>query len=111
LPTSATRSSREARRSKKQTDWFRENGPDAPGLLDHLGRHGREYDLVVFWTYRYAPSYFGVPLVADRAVLVPTAEEDPAIDLSVLREFFRMPAGYLFLTPEEQAMVTARARC
>jgi glycosyltransferase involved in cell wall biosynthesis len=94
---------------EQQTDWFRENGPDAPALLEHLGRHGREYDLVVFWTYRYAPSYFGVPLVADRAVLVPTAEEDPAIDLSVLREFFRMPAGYLFLTPEEQAMVTARA--
>jgi glycosyltransferase involved in cell wall biosynthesis len=94
---------------ERQNDWFRENGPDAPALLDHLGHHGREYDLVVFWTYRYAPSYFGVPLVADRAVLVPTAEEDPAIDLSVLRDFFRMPAGYLFLTPEEQALVTARA--
>jgi glycosyltransferase involved in cell wall biosynthesis len=94
---------------ERQHDWFRENGPDAPALLDHLSHHGREYDLVVFWTYRYAPSYFGVPLVADRAVLVPTAEEDPAIDLSVLRDFFRMPAGYLFLTPEEQALVTARA--
>jgi len=47
--------------------------------------------------------------VADRAVLVPTAEDDPAIDLSVLHEFFRLPAGYLFLTPEEQALVTARA--
>jgi len=95
--------------TERQHDWFRENGPDAPALLDHLSRHGREYDLVVFWTYRYAPSFFGVPLVADRAVLVPTAEDDPAIDLSVLREFFRLPAGYLFLTPEEQALVTARA--
>ena len=95
--------------TERQHEWFRENGPDAPALLDHLSRHGREYDLVVFWTYRYAPSFFGVPLVADRAVLVPTAEDDPAIDLSVLREFFRLPAGYLFLTPEEQALVTARA--
>jgi glycosyltransferase involved in cell wall biosynthesis len=92
-----------------QNDWFRENGPDAPALLEHLRHDGHEYDLVVFWTYRYAPSYFGVPLVADRAVLVPTAEEDPAIDLSALREFFRLPAGYLFLTQEEQALVTTRA--
>ena len=93
----------------RQQEWFRENGPDAPGLLDHLRAHGREYDLVVFWTYRYSPSYFGLPLVADRAVLVPTAEEDPAIDLGVLLEFFDKPAGYIFLTPEERDLVSSRA--
>jgi glycosyltransferase involved in cell wall biosynthesis len=93
----------------RQQEWFRENGPDAPGLIDHLRAHGREYDLVVFWTYRYSPSYFGLPLVADRAVLVPTAEEDPAIDLGVLLEFFDKPAGYIFLTPEERDLVSSRA--
>ena len=94
---------------ERQDEWFRQNGPDAPALLEYLREHGRDFDLVVFWTYRYAPSYFGVPLVADRAVLVPTAEDDPAIDLGVLREFFRLPAGYIFLTPEEQALVVSRA--
>ncbi len=93
----------------QQEDWFRENGPDAPALLDHLRDHGREYDRVLFWTFRYAPSFFGVPLVADRAILLPTAEEDRALDLSVLGEFFRRPAGYLFLTPEERDFVSARA--
>ena len=94
---------------ERQHEWFRENGPDAPGILDHLRAHGHEYDLVLFWTFRYAPSYFGLPLVADRAVLVPTAEEDPAIHLDVLEEYFRLPAGYLFLTPEEEALVSHRA--
>jgi glycosyltransferase involved in cell wall biosynthesis len=93
----------------RQAAWFAENGPDAPGLLDHLRSHGTDYDLVLFWTYRYAPSYFGLPLVADRAILLPTAEEDPAIALEVLEEFFQQPAGYLFLTPEEEALVSARA--
>ena len=93
----------------KQEEWFRANGPDCPGLLAHLKRHGRTYDRVGFWTFRYAPSYFGVPLVADRAVLVPTAEEDPAIDLPVLRDFFRLPSAYLFLTPEEKTLVCERA--
>ena len=50
-----------------------------------------------------------MPLVADRAVLVPTAEEDRALDLDVLQDFFRLPAGYIFLTPEEAALVEARA--
>ncbi|MEQ1574824.1 MAG: glycosyltransferase family 4 protein [Vicinamibacterales bacterium] len=92
-----------------QEEWFRENGPDTPALLAHLREHGREYDLVIFWTFRYSPSYFGLPLVADRAVLAPTAEEDPAIDLQVLRDFFQIPAGYLFLTPEEEELVSQRA--
>jgi glycosyltransferase involved in cell wall biosynthesis len=64
---------------------------------------------VLFWTYRYAPSFVGIPLVADRAVLVPTAEEDHAITLEILESFFRQPAGYLFLTPEERALVAGRA--
>jgi glycosyltransferase involved in cell wall biosynthesis len=89
--------------------WFLENGPDCPDLLDHLRQRGREYDLVLFWTFRYAPSFFGLPLVAERAVLLPTAEEDRAITLSVLTDFFSLPAGYLFLTPEEQSLVSSRA--
>jgi glycosyltransferase involved in cell wall biosynthesis len=93
----------------RQEAWFRENGPDCPALLDHLRAEGRAYDLVLFWTFRYAPSFFGVPLVRDRAVLLPTAEEDRAVDLSILESFFQQPAGYLFLTPEEQALVSTRA--
>jgi glycosyltransferase involved in cell wall biosynthesis len=92
----------------REEEWFRENGPDTPALLDHLHSDGSGYDLVLFWAYRYAPTFFGLPLVADRAVLVPTAEEDQAIDLGVLHDFFRKPAGYLFLTPEEQALISQR---
>jgi glycosyltransferase involved in cell wall biosynthesis len=94
---------------ERQDQWFAENGPDTPALLDHLRSRGRDYDLVLFWTYRYAPSYFGLPLVAERSVLLPTAEEDAAITLEVLEQFFQKPAGFLFLTPEEEALVSARA--
>jgi glycosyltransferase involved in cell wall biosynthesis len=93
---------------ERQEEWFRENGPETPALLEHLRAHGCEYDLVLFWTFRYFPSYFGLPLVTDRAVLVPTAEEEPAINLDVLPEFLNKPAGFLFLTPEEQDLVAAR---
>jgi glycosyltransferase involved in cell wall biosynthesis len=94
---------------ERQELWFRENGPNVPKLLDHLKSQGTGYDLVLFWAYRYFPTYFGVPLVADRAVLVPTAEEEPTIDLNVLHDYFRRPAGFLFLTQEEEALVSMRA--
>lgn len=94
---------------ERQEEWFRENGPELPGLIDHLRVRGTAYDAVLFWTFRYAPSYFGLPLVADRAILLPTAEEDDTIALEVLEEYFRKPAGFLFLTPEEEALVATRA--
>jgi glycosyltransferase involved in cell wall biosynthesis len=92
-----------------EAQWFRENGPDTPALLDHLDRHGQEYDRVLFWSFRYAPTFFGLPLVKSRSVLVPTAEEDPVIRLDTLEDFFALPGGYVFLTPEEAELVERRA--
>src|SRR5690606_19248857 len=94
---------------ERQEAWFRENGPCVPRLLDHLRAHGRDYDLVLFWSYRYYTARLCRPIVAGRAVLVPTAQEDQAILLDALEPFFRLPAGFLFLTPEEQEIVVRRA--
>jgi glycosyltransferase involved in cell wall biosynthesis len=90
---------------QEQEEWFKENGPETPELVEFLGRHGAEYDWVLFWSFRYYQTFFGLPLVADRAVLVPTAEEDPLIRASILPRFFARPAGFVFLTPEERALV------
>jgi glycosyltransferase involved in cell wall biosynthesis len=100
----ATRSSPE-----EQERWFVENGPEIPGLIEHLRRHGTEYDRILFWTYRYYQTFFGLPLVADRAILVPTAEEDPLIWVDIVDRLFSLPIGYMFLTPEEADLVRGRA--
>lgn len=85
--------------------WFLENGPESPALIDELTAHGAEYDRVLFWAFRYYQCYFGVPAVAGRAVLVPTAEDDPVLRFSVAGRFFTRPSGFVFVTPEEQALV------
>ena len=93
----------------EQEQWFTENGPLVPGLIEHLRQHGAEYDRILFWAYRYYPTFAGLPLVADRALLVPTAEEDPLIRLEILGRFFSLPRGYIFLTPEEAELIAARS--
>lgn len=84
--------------------WVKENGPYAPGLVRALPGL-RDVDLFVFYSYRYYQTFFGLPAVAGRAVLVPTAEEDPAIELPVFHELLRRPRGILYLTPEERSLV------
>jgi glycosyltransferase involved in cell wall biosynthesis len=94
---------------EEQEQWFIENGPEVPDLIDYLKEHGREFDRVLFWTYRYYQTFFGLPIVADRAILLPTAEEDPLIWVDVVDRIFALPAGYMFLTAEEAELVTRRA--
>jgi glycosyltransferase involved in cell wall biosynthesis len=85
--------------------WVRENGPYAPELVKAVAAARERFDRFFFYCYRYYQSFHGVPLVPERAILVPTAEEDPAIHLEVMKPLFRAPRGLLYLTPEEQALV------
>ena len=87
-----------------EIEWVEENGPYAPGLVRSLPGL-RDVDLFVFYSYRYYQSFFGLPPVAARAVLVPTAEEDPAIGLPIFHAMLRQPRGILYLTPEERSLV------
>jgi glycosyltransferase involved in cell wall biosynthesis len=94
---------------EEEERWVRENGPYAPRLVEALGRARDRFDLFVFYCYRYWQTYHGLPRVAGRSILVPTAEEDPAIGLGIFREFFRRPRGIVYLTPEEQELVETAA--
>jgi glycosyltransferase involved in cell wall biosynthesis len=87
-----------------EREWVEENGPFCPDLVRALDSM-RDVDLFVFYSYRYYQTFFGLPPVASRAVLVPTAEEDPAIELPVFAGLFRAPRGILYLTPEERSLV------
>jgi glycosyltransferase involved in cell wall biosynthesis len=87
-----------------EREWVVENGPVSPELVKSLPRRP-DVDLFVFYSYRYYQTFFGLPPVASRAVLVPTAEEDPAIELPAFASLFRAPRGIVYLTPEERSLV------
>ena len=61
-------------------------------LVDIYDAFRNRVDLFVFYSYRYYTAFHGLPAVAGRAVLVPTAEDDDAIRLPVFRELFRKEA-------------------
>jgi glycosyltransferase involved in cell wall biosynthesis len=89
-------------------EWVRQNGPQVPALVAALSGLS-EIDAFVFYSYRYYPTFFGLPRVAERAVLVPTAEDDAVLGLAALRELLAQPRGLLYLTPEEQQLVESAA--
>ena len=85
-------------------------GPYAPELLDYIFEQGRSFATVLFFTYIYYPTVYGVPLVPERAVVVPTAHDEPALRLASYRPVFHAPRALAFNTAEERDMVHARFR-
>ncbi len=95
----------DAHTREEEEAWVRENGPLAPALVTAVARSRERFDRFFFYCFRYYQSYHALPRVCERAILVPTAEEDPAVHLGIMKPFFNSPRGIVYLTPEEQALV------
>jgi glycosyltransferase involved in cell wall biosynthesis len=85
--------------------WVAEQGPLTPGLLEHLETARDTYDGFIFFTYLYAPTVWGLPMVADRALLVPTAHDEPPIRFGVYADVFERPRALMCNTPEEITLI------
>ena len=88
-----------------ELQWMKAQGPFSSALLDYLQHHHQTYDWFIFFTYLYASTFFGLPLVADRSILVPTAHDEPPIYLEIFRDLFCLPKALIFSTTEEQDFV------
>ena len=89
----------------REEQWVAEQGPMCPGLLNHLASAKDAYDGYLFFTYLYAPTVWGLPLVADRALLVPTTHDEAPIKFGVYSDVFERPRALLCLTPEELTII------
>ena len=52
--------------------WLKAQGPYSTPLFDSIREFAPAFDAFIFFTYVYASTYFGLPLVAEKAILVPT---------------------------------------
>jgi glycosyltransferase involved in cell wall biosynthesis len=87
--------------------WLESEGPASPALIDYMARAASGFDYLLFFSYRYYHAFHGVRRVAGKAVLVPTAERDPAIGLAIFGPIFRGVRAIMYNSPEERAMIQA----
>jgi glycosyltransferase involved in cell wall biosynthesis len=92
-----------------ELNWLESEGPACPALIERLRRGKDEFDFVLLFSARYYQAYHGARTVADKAVLVPTAEREAAIALGIFGPIFRGVRAIMYNSPEEQAMITALA--
>jgi len=90
-----------------ELDWLDAEGPTSPALVDYIAKHVADYDYCLFFSYRYYHAYYGARAAGSRAILVPTAERDATIGLSIFQPLFRSVRAVMYNSPEEQAMIHA----
>jgi glycosyltransferase involved in cell wall biosynthesis len=90
-----------------ELNWLKQQGPWCPGLIEYLTRHQQQYDVLIFFTYLYAPTVLGLDVAPQRSILVSTAHDEPAITLEIFKDVFKKPAALCYLTASEREFVQA----
>ena len=97
--------------TEEEKIWFEKQGPYSPAAIDYIRENKDRYDVFIFVTYLYYLTVTGLPEVADKAIFIPTAHEEPFIHFKTYESFFRLPRAYIFLTDEEKALVQGLFHC
>ena len=87
--------------------WLDAEGPTSPALIGHVRANRAAFDFFLFFSYRYYHAYHGARAAPDRAVLVPTAEREPTIGVSLFKPLLAGVRGLVYLTPEERDLMNA----
>jgi glycosyltransferase involved in cell wall biosynthesis len=74
-------------------------------LIEYLAANSRNYDAFIFFTYLYWPTVKGLPVVIDRAILVPLAHDEWTIHLGVFKVLFESAKHFIFNTIEERDFI------
>ena len=88
-----------------EMEWLKRQGPWSPGLIEYLKRHYKQYEALIFYNYRYAPTVLGLQIDPARSILIPAAHEEPAIHLDIYEDVFRLPRAIGYLSEPERRFV------
>ncbi|WP_303803746.1 glycosyltransferase family 4 protein [Ruminococcus flavefaciens] len=91
--------------------WFEKQGPYSPAAINYIRENKDKYDIFIFVTYLYYLTVKGLPEVAEKSILIPTAHEEPFIHFKTYENFFKLPKAFVFLTDEEKALVQGLFDC
>jgi len=94
-----------AHTEQNELSWLEQQGPVCPDLINYIKTESKNYQLMIFYTYLYYPTYHGIRECQSKSILVPTAHNEPAIRLSIYKEVFSKVNAILFNTFAERSLV------
>lgn len=85
--------------------WMNTQGPVCNGLLNYLQENEGKYVVVIFMTYLYWTTFFGLKNYKGNSILIPTAHDEPPIYLNIFKEHFQKPKFIAYNTVDEKEFI------
>jgi glycosyltransferase involved in cell wall biosynthesis len=85
--------------------WLDAEGPTSSALVEYIRANADAFDYLLFFSFRYYHAYHGVRAVPEKALLIPTAERDGALGLSLFGPVFRGVRALMYNSFEERALI------
>ena len=89
----------------EELEWLESEGPTSPALIEYIRSHEQDFDFFIFFSFRYYHAFHGIRAVPGKAILVPTAERDGALGLSMFGPIFRGVRALMYNSFEERALI------
>ncbi|MBD3414730.1 MAG: glycosyltransferase [Candidatus Aminicenantes bacterium] len=91
---------------EQEIQWMERQGPFCPDLVKALETEEHGFDVLIFFTYLYYNTYWGLKRTTKPKILVPTAHNEPPLHLDIMKEVFERPDAFIFNTESEKRMLS-----
>jgi glycosyltransferase involved in cell wall biosynthesis len=88
-----------------ELQWLEEEGPFLPDMISDIKEREDEFEHIIFFSFRYYHSYYGVKTFMNKSILVPTAEHDEVLYLRLFKDFFNLPKAIIYNSVEKKKII------
>jgi len=93
---------------EEEVSWIKQIGPYSTNLFNYLKENKKKFDVFVFVGYANPITYFGLPLVKNRAFLIPLVHKEPRLYFKIFNDLFLQPVHIFPNTKAEESIIKKR---
>ncbi len=93
---------------KDELNYLKKIGPYSSNLFNFLSKNKENFDIFIFIGYANPITYFGLPLVKEKSILIPLTHKEPILYLSIFDELFRQSKIIGFSSVGEKEIIKKR---
>jgi glycosyltransferase involved in cell wall biosynthesis len=90
-----------------EQEWLKRSGTASNGLLEFLKRQHRNYDALIFFSYRAGTTIQGITVAPERSVLFPSAALEPELRFWIAADTLTAAAAIAYVSAAEKRIVGA----
>lgn len=94
--------------NKLADKWMKAQGPFSSSMLDYIEDKKDTFNAFIFFTYLYAHTWFGLPKVRSKSILLPLAHDEWTIHLDIWKELFQKVNQFVFNTDTEKQFLCSK---